>query len=151
MLDRKFIIENADRIKQNCADRGVKCDVDRLVELEAERRKKLQLAEDLNRQANEIAKTIGKAKDAAEREARKEEGRRLREQKDAAQAEHDRIDAEVRAAQTLIPNMTHPDAPVGGEHDAREVKRGATAVRKFDFKPLDHVTLGEKLGMVDFK
>ena len=33
MLDRKFIVENADRVKQNCANRGVKCDVDQLVEL----------------------------------------------------------------------------------------------------------------------
>src|SRR5215471_6173116 len=151
MLDRKFIIENVDRIKKNCAERGVKCDVDRLVELESARRQKLQLVEDLNRQANEIAKTIGKAKDAAEREGKKEEGRKLREQKDAAQGEHDQIDTEARTVQSAIPNLTHPDAPIGGENDAREVKRGATPIRQFDFKPLDHVTLGEKLGLVDFE
>src|SRR5262245_43576470 len=136
MLDRKFIIENIDRIKKNCADRGVKCDIDRLVELEAGRRKTLQLVEDLNRQANEIAKTIGKAKDAAERETRKEEGRNLREQKDAAQAEHDQLDAEARAVQATIPNLTHPGAPIGGEHDSKEIRRGATPVRKPDFKAL---------------
>jgi len=151
MLDRKFIIDNVDRVKKNCADRGVRCDVERLVRLEAERRKTLQLVEDLNRQANEIAKTIGKAKDAAEREARKEEGRKLRAQKDAAQAEHDRLDAEARAVQATIPNLTHADAPIGGEQDSKEIRRGATAVRKLDFKPLDHVTLGEKLGIVDFE
>jgi seryl-tRNA synthetase len=151
MLDRKFIIENTERIKKNCQDRGVKCDVDRLVELETARRQKLTLVEDLNRQANEIAKTIGKAKDTAEREAQKEEGRKLREQKDTAQAEHDQIDAEARLVQSAIPNLTHPDAPIGGENDAREVKLGVTPVRKFDFKPLDHVTLGEKLGLVDFE
>src|SRR5437763_8339697 len=99
MLDRKFIVENADRVKRNCAQRGVKCDVDRLVELETARRQKLQSVEDLNRQANEVAKTIGKAKDAAEREARKEEGRRLHEQKDAAQAEHDRVHADADSDQ----------------------------------------------------
>jgi seryl-tRNA synthetase len=151
MLDRKFIVENADRVKENCARRGVRCDVDRLVEVELARRQKLQLVEDLNRQANEIAKTIGKAKDAAEREARKEEGRKLREQKDAAQAEHDKLDAEARAIQLAVPNLTHPNAPIGGEHDSREVRRGTTPIRQFDFKPLDHVTLGEKLGLVDFE
>src|SRR5881392_643068 len=151
MLDRKFIVENADRVKQNCAQRGVKCDADRLVELETVRRQKLQSVEDLNRQANEIAKTIGKAKDAAEREARKEEGRRLREQKDAAQAEHDQLDAQAKAIQATIPNLTHPDAPVGGEHDSREIRRGQTPVTQLGFKPLDHVTLGEKLDIVDFE
>jgi seryl-tRNA synthetase len=151
MLDRKFIVENAERIKHNCAQRGVTCEVERLLELETARRQRLQLVEDLNRQANEIAKTIGKAKDAAEREARKNEGRRLREEKDAAQAELDRLDGEARAIQATIPNLTHPDAPVGGEQDSRELKRGATPIRQFDFQPLDHVKLGENLGLVDFE
>src|SRR5438128_6385298 len=151
MLDRKFIVENIERVKQNCTQRGVKCDVDRLLELETTRRQKLQAVEEANRKADEVAKMIGKAKDAAERESMKEEGRRLREQKDAAQAEHDGLDAEARAVQSTIPNLTHPDAPIGGENDSREVKRGATPIRQFDFKPLDHVTLGEKLGLVDFE
>src|SRR3954451_21477010 len=151
MLDRKVIVENADQVKQNCTQRGVKCDVDRLVELETSRRQKLQGVEEANRKANEVAKMIGKAKDAAEREAMKEEGRRLREQKEAAQAEHDRLDAEARAVQATIPNLTHPDAPIGGERDSREIRRGATPVPKLDFKALDHVTLGENLGIVDFE
>src|SRR5204863_7868005 len=143
MLDRKFIVENADRIKQNCAQRGVKCDVDGLLALEAARRQKLLAVEEANRKANEVAKMIGKAKDAAEREAMKEEGRRFREQKEAVQAEHDQLDAEARTVQATIPNLTHPNAPIGGEHDSREVRRGATPVRQFDFKAFDHVTLGE--------
>ena len=104
------------------------CDVDRLAELEPARKAKLQLVEDLNRQANEVTKSIGKAKDAAEREARKEEGRKLREQKDAAQAEQDELDAEAQAIQRTIPNLTHPAAPIGGEHDSnRDLRRGGTA------------------------
>jgi len=151
MLDRKFIVENAARIKQNCASRGVKCDVDRLVELETARRQKLHEVEELNRRANEVAKSIGQTKDAVERERRKDEGRRLREAKDAAQSEHDRLDAEARAIQATIPNLTHPDAPVGGEHDSRDVRRGKTPVPQFSFPPLDHVTLAERLGLVDFE
>ena len=38
MLDRKFLVENAAAVKQNCANRGVTCDVDRLVHLEEQRR-----------------------------------------------------------------------------------------------------------------
>jgi seryl-tRNA synthetase len=151
MLDRKFIVENAASIKQNCTQRGVRCDVDRLVELEATRKQKLQIAEELNRLANAVAKTIGQAKDAAEREARKEEGRRLREQKDATQGELDALEAECKAIQATIPNLTHPGAPIGGEQDSRDVRRGATPIRQFDFQPLDHVTLGEKLGILDFE
>ncbi|MCA9163324.1 MAG: serine--tRNA ligase [Planctomycetales bacterium] len=152
MLDRKFILENAAAVQRNCELRGASADIDRLVESESQRRAKLQEVEELNRQANEVSKSIGKAKDADEREARKEEGRRLREAKDAAQAEHDRLDAEVVAIQRLIPNMTHPDAPIGADDQANlEVRRGKHEPPKFDFKPLDHVELAERLDLIDFE
>jgi len=151
MLDRKFIVENADRVKQNCAQRGVKCDVEKLVELETARRQRQQEVEELNRKANEIAKTIGQAKTTEEREQRKETGRQLRERKETTQAELDRLDTQAHAIQATIPNLTHPAAPIGGEHDSREVKRGTAAIRQFDFPPLDHVALGEKLGLFDLE
>src|SRR5580700_450758 len=104
MLDRKFIVENAEAVKENCQRRGVKADVDRLVELDAQRRDKQALVEDLNRRANEVSKSIGKAKDAAEREARKADGRTLREQTAAAQAELDAIMTGIDVIQRGIPN-----------------------------------------------
>ena len=152
MLDRKFIVENAAAVKKNCLDRGVSHDIDRLVQIEEQRRAKLQEAEELNRKANENSKKIGPAKSDEERNALKEEGRRLRAAKDAAQAEHDKLDAEAREIQLHIPNMTHPAAPIGsGDHANVEVRQGKTPVRKFDFKPLDHVQLGEQLDLFDFE
>ena len=152
MLDRKFIVENAALVQQNCERRGVPADIARLVELETKRREKLIEVQDLNRRANEVAKSIGKAKDASEREARKEEGRTLRGQCEAAQAEHDRLDQEVLNIQELIPNMTHPDAPVGGGDEAnREVRRGRTTVPKFDFAAEDHVAIGQRLDLIDLE
>jgi seryl-tRNA synthetase len=152
MLDRKFIVDNATAVKQNCANRGVQCDVDRLVTLEADRRAKLLLVEELNRKGNEVAKGIGQTKDPAEREARKEEGRKLREQKDAAQAEHDALEAAAHAIQLTIPNMAHPQAPVGVNDQANlELRHGKHQPRKFDFPVVDHVILGEKLDMIDFE
>lgn len=152
MLDRKFIVENAAAVKENCQRRGVQADVDRLVELDAQRREKQADVEDLNRRANEVSKSIGKAKDAAEREARKNEGRELREKTAAAQAALDAILAEIDVLQRGIPNMSHPSAPLGAGDDAAvEVRRGKTPPRAFDFRPLDHVELGERLGLMDFE
>ena len=124
MLDRKYIVDNADQVIRNCTNRGVSCDVPKLVELETARRQCLINVEELNRQANERSKLIGKAKDNDEREKLKEEGRKLREQKEAAQAEHHRLETPAHALHLVIPNMTHPSAPVGGEHDAAEVALG---------------------------
>ena len=152
MLDRKFIVENADLVRQNCQRRGARADVDQFVALDAKRRDKQTEVDQLNQKANEVSKSIGKAKDAAEREARKNEGRQLREQTAAAQAELDAVLVEMDAIQRTIPNMSHPDAPLGADDQANlEIRRGKTPQPKFDFKPLDHVELGEKLGLMDFE
>ena len=95
MLDRRFILDNIDLVQTNCDNRGVKADIARFAELETERRSLQQEVEELSRQANQVSKSIGKAKDDAEREARKEEGRQLREQKDLKQNDIDRINAEA--------------------------------------------------------
>jgi seryl-tRNA synthetase len=151
MLDRKYVLENAAAVKENCQRRGAKVDVDHFVALETQRRQKQTEVENFNRQANEVSKTIGKAKDEAEREARKAEGRKLREQVTAVQAEVDQLAAEADAILSRIPNMTHPDAPHGADDQANlEVRRGKHEPAKLDFKPLDHVQLGEKLDLFDF-
>ena len=152
MLDRKFVVDHLAAVRENCARRGAKADVDRFVAIEAERRAKQLEVEQYNRQANEISKTIGKAKDEAERKARKAEGRRLREQVTVVQAEVDRLAAEADAILRMIPNMSHPAAPVGVDDQANlEVRKGRHAPRKFDFKPRDHVELGEQLDLIDFE
>src|SRR5262245_1307922 len=123
MLDRKFIVENAELVKENCRNRNVTADVARLVELEHERRAKGQEVQELNRRANEVSKSVGQAKDPAERAARLEEGRKLREAKDAAKNQEDRLEAEIISIQINIPNITHPQAPIGVDDSAnRELK-----------------------------
>jgi seryl-tRNA synthetase len=151
MLDRKFIVDNADAVRRNCLHRGMKPDLDRFLELDADCRRKLNEVQELNRLANEFSKSIGKAKDDAEREARKDEGRQLREKKDAAQKVHDALSDELLAIQRTIPNMAHPQAPVGRDDQANvELRRGKHEPRRFDWIPLDHVTLGERLDLFDF-
>jgi seryl-tRNA synthetase len=151
MLDRKFIVQNPELVRQNCQRRGASCDIDQLIALENERLGKLKLAEDLNRQANETSKWIPRAKDDTERKQLVEKGRDLREQKEAAQREHDRLDEEILQLLLTIPNLTHPEVPSGGEEDARELSLGKVPRRTFAFTPLDHVELGEKHQLFDFE
>ncbi|HAN97168.1 MAG TPA: serine--tRNA ligase [Planctomycetaceae bacterium] len=152
MLDRKFVLDHLDAVRDNCRHRGVRVELDRLVELEGVRRAKLIEVQELNRQANEVSKSIGQAKEADERERRKDEGRRLREAKDRAQAEHDEVDAAALAILKTIPNMAHPGAPIGADDQANlEVRHGKTPLPEFDFKPLDHVELGKRLDLIDFE
>ncbi len=152
MLDRKLIVENVELVKENCRRRGVKADVDRLVELESLRRAKLSESQELNRLANEKSKQIGSAKSAEEREQLKEAGRNLREQKDAAQAAHDELEKQVHELEVHIPNLTHPDAPIGADDQANtEISFGKTPVPQFNFKAKDHLELGKAHDLIDFE
>lgn len=152
MLDRKFIIENARLVSENCARRGSRADVDRFVQLDTLRRQKQAEVDQLNQQANELARSIGKAPDAAEREARKALGRQLREKTAAVQAQLDALLSEMDAIQRAIPNLSHPDAPIGADDRSNVQRReGRTPLPSFDFKPLDHVELGERLDLLDFE
>lgn len=152
MLDRKFILENADAVAQNCVNRKVHVDIPRFVELENQRKVMQQEIESLNAQANAVSKSIGKAKDAAERDSLKEQGRLLRDSVTAKTVQLDTVSAELDEIHRAIPNMSHPDAPVGeDDKDNLEVGQGATPVPTFDFPVLDHVQLAEKWDMIDFE
>ena len=94
---------------------------------------------------------IGKAS-PEQRKIFKEQGRELRAQKDLAQKEHDDLDREIDALLARVPNMTHPSAPIGSDdHSNLEIARGKTPVPKFDFKPKDHLELGQLHDMIDFE
>ncbi len=152
MLDRKFVLENLDAVKQNCVNRGVPAsDLDRFIEVETRRRAKLTEAEDLNRKANDINSKM-KSATPAEREGLKEQGKQLREQKEAAQHEHDALDKEILGILAHIPNMTNPAAPIGGDDQANlEIARGKTPIPQFDFPAKDHLELGKLHDLIDFE
>jgi seryl-tRNA synthetase len=151
MLDKRFILENPEVVQENCKRRGSKVDVNRFVELESQRRKLQAESEEISRQANVVSKSIGQAKDDAERETRKEEGRRLRDEKDVKQAEMDRLTAEGNVILNAIPNLTHPESPTGGEDASKDLRHGSTDVRPFGFPVLDHVELAVQHDLIDFE
>ncbi|TWT99060.1 serine--tRNA ligase [Neorhodopirellula pilleata] len=151
MLDRKFILQNADLVAKNAARRGVEVDVESICTLEAQRLEALQQSQEFNRLANEISKQIPKAADNEARQAMIAEGRQLREKKDEAANLQDELEAKIVELQTVLPNMTHPDVPDGGEEDANELGFGKTPKPAMDFKPLDHLELGEKHDLFDFE
>ena len=152
MLDRKYILENLEAVKENCKNRNVHAEVDRFAELELIRKEKQRLSEDLNREANEVSKSIGKAKTPEEREERKEMGRQIRERAAALKNELDAVEAELETIWRSIPNMAHPDAPIGDDDTCNTTREyGKTAKTEYDFEPLDHVQLAEKLDLIDFE
>jgi seryl-tRNA synthetase len=151
MLDAAFIRENLDAVKTNCRNRNVKADVDRVVQLDDERKRLVQQTQVIQQRQNEVSKLIPKEKDPARKQELIAEGKRLREEVVGLEKQLKDVQAQLHAALLTIPNMTHPDAPVGATADDNKVIRKWGEPRKFDFAPKDHVALAEALQLVDFE
>ena len=155
MLDRRWVADHTEEVIENCRRRGMPEslleEIARFSSLDADRRRLKGEIDGLNQQAGLVSRSIGKAASDEEREARKAEGRQLREQISALEVTINEVVAAGDVILRSIPNLTHPDAPAGGEDASVEVRRGSTPLPTFDFKPLDHVSLGEKHDLFDFE
>ena len=150
MLDYRFIKENLEAVKANIAARNMEADADEVVRLFDKRTELVTNLQAMQAKRNDNAKAMkGKLSDD-ERKKLIEEGKALKEQIAAAEKTVAETEAELEAAGRKIPNMAHPDAPVGKvDTENLEVKKVGT-VRKFDFEPKDHVQLMQALDLIDF-
>jgi seryl-tRNA synthetase len=151
MLDAAFIRDNLEAVRANCRNRNVTADVDRVVALDDERRRLVAEAQALQQEGNKVSKAIPQEKDAARKQELIAEGRRLREQVAALEQARKQVEQDLHAVLRTIPNLTHPDAPVGTTGEDNKVLRRWGEPRAFDFAPQDHVALCEALDLADFE
>ncbi|EPC7950395.1 serine--tRNA ligase, partial [Yersinia enterocolitica] len=151
MLDPNMLRNELDAVAEKLARRGFKLDVEMLRQQE-ERRKVLQVeTESLQAERNSRSKLIGAAKARGEDiEPLRLEVNELGEKLDAAKAELDKLQNEIRDLALSIPNLPDDSVPVGkDENDNLEVSRWGEP-RQYDFEVRDHVSLGEMAGGLDF-
>lgn len=151
MLDLRFIRENLDAVKENIRNRNVHADADLVVALYDTRNTLIAEIEDLRRARNENAARMKGNLSSEERAPLIEEGRRIKERIPELETKLAEAEEKLRVEAEKIPNMAHPDAPVGKEEkDNTEIRRwGELPV--FSFKAKDHVDLGEALDLIDFE
>lgn len=150
MLDLQFICENRDLVEANCRNRGVAVDLASIVRLRDKRSDLIQLEDGLRHEQKETSGLIPKTKDAAEKQRLIARGKELREQIAHVEADRKQVEEELRSEQAKVPNLSHPDAPIGGEDASRTVRTWGEKP-KFDFQPLDHVELAAKHDLIDFE
>jgi seryl-tRNA synthetase len=155
MLDLKYVLANVEAVKQNCRNRNVAAeildDLDRVVALDALRKEVLQDVENVRRRQNEVAQAVGKEKDPAKRSELVAEGKRLKEDVGGHEEKLRDLESELKQKLGRVPNLTHPDAPIGKLEDESVELRKVGTPRAFDFTPKDHVELGKALDMIDFE
>lgn len=147
MLDLQFICDNVALVEENCRQRGIVVDLPRLIELKNKRSELISAGDQLRHRQKEVAGSIPKAA-ADDRAALVEEGKQLKVDVTQHESALRDVEAELRDEQCRIPNLTHPDAPLGGENDAVTLREWGEKPR-FDFRPLDHVELAAKLDLLD--
>jgi len=152
MLDSKLIRTDLDQVAAALARRGFVLDTARLEELE-ERRKSLQMkAQELQTQRNRRSREIGMAKAAGvDIGPLLEQIEGLGSQHKAAETELAQLQDELGDVLMGIPNIPHESVPEGrSEAENLEIRRWGEP-RAVDFEPVDHVDLGERLGLLDFQ
>lgn len=150
MLDYRFIKENLEAVKENIKNRNMTADADLVVKLYDERTALTTKLQNLQQKRNANAASMKQKLDAETRQKYIEEGKALKDEIAQAQKELEEKEVLLDEAARKIPNMANPAVPIGKvDTENLEVKKVGTP-RKFDFKPKDHVQLGESLGLIDF-
>ncbi len=150
MLDARILAERRDEIVESCRRRRVTADVDGAIAAREQVAALQTELQQLNRTRKEH-QSAGKMKLAdKEREAHVSEGRRIKDEVGAVEAQLDEAETTLQARLAEIPNFIHPDVPIGGEEDFREIRRVGSP-RDFDFDPVDHLVICDRLDLVDFE
>lgn len=153
MLDIKLIRENPDKIKAGLKAKEVDCDelIDRILELDEQRRTLLQQTEALKAEQNKVSKQIPALKKAGEDTTAifKEMGE-IKGKISALDGQLRDVVNEYQQDLYCLPNMPDDDLLLGGKEN-NEPLRYFGEPKKFDFEPKNHVDLCTNLGLIDYE
>jgi len=162
------IREQTARIRQACADRQTAAPIDAILDLDSRYRTLLTDVETLRAERNRASKAIGQTTDAEQRQRLIAEQQGFKGRLDVLEADLQGMEPALHALLLQVPNLFHPDVPLGGEEegviilegDGRtgEERRLGTPVRvgeRLEAAPdagrRPHWEIGEALGLIDFE
>ncbi|MDD5729932.1 MAG: serine--tRNA ligase [Candidatus Omnitrophica bacterium] len=150
MLDIRFIRDNQDIVRKALCDRASKLDLGNIIALDDDRRKVLAEVEELRSQKNkandEISALLKEKKNPKDKISSMKE---ISEKIGRLETELKEKQAELDKALLTIPNIPHASVPVG-EPEKAEIIRSWGKLREFNFKPVSHVELSQRLDIIDF-
>ena len=153
MIDIKRIKDDPNYVKAALRAKEVDCDeaVDRILELDGQRRSLIAETEAMKAEQNKVSKQIPALKKAGQDVA--PVFQRMGELKASIAANDDKlrdVEAEYRTWMLSLPNLPDPDLKPGGKEN-NEPLRYYGEPHKFDFEPKHHVDLCNDLGLIDYE
>ncbi len=154
MIDIELIRKNPDFVKERLSLRDPSYTelIDRVVELDRDRRNYIKEIEELRNKRNSKSKEIGKlkreGKDTSELE---EEVKNIKLKIEELEDKLEKVNTDLKSLILRIPNIPHSSVPVGeDESDNVEVRRWGEP-KEFPFDPKPHWEIGERLGILDLE
>ena len=149
MLDIKFIRENPQKVQDGCEKKQVKCDIDRLLEVDKKRREILPALEDMLAQKNKASKIIPQTKNETERQKMILKMRELDKNSDRLNKDLKELEEEFNTLMRQVPNLPLDDVPAGRDERDNKVLREWGEKQKFNFTQRDYLEMAEKLDIID--
>lgn len=153
MLDVKKIETDFDSVKKSLASKNFETSIlDEIVNLNKQRKSLTTLSETKKSEINKLSREIGELK--KNKQDASIPMSKVGELKSEMEKEAKELDVVLEKQQALllsIPNLPDASVPVGKDETQNVVTKTWGTPRAFDFTPVDHADLGEKLGMLDFE
>lgn len=155
MLDLRFIRENVDLVRERLTAKNAAGRLDELLALDEKRRQFIMKIDELKSKKNaanaEISRRVNIAMASmGGKQAIIDSMKSVAQEIDDLEPDLKAVEDEINAILMFIPNLPHASIPVGGPEKNRVVRSWGD-IRKFDFKPKDHVALAEAHDIIDFK
>ncbi|GJW78094.1 serine--tRNA ligase, chloroplastic/mitochondrial isoform X1 [Tanacetum coccineum] len=148
-IDFKSILENKSAVAENLKNRNSSANLELVIELYEKLLALQKEVEDLRYERNIVANKMKGKVEPTERQRLIEEGKNLKEQLLTLEEDLMKLTDVLQQEAQCIPNMTHPDVPIGGEDDSA-IRKTVGEPREFTFSIKDHVQLGKELDLFDF-
>ncbi|MGB2798660.1 MAG: serine--tRNA ligase [Dehalococcoidia bacterium] len=149
MLSLQFIRENPDLVRDALEKRHDSAPIEEILSLDKQRRNLLAEVEALRARRNEVSKEIGKTGEKPPQLI--EEMRHIGDRIKTLDEQVKSTDEQLNDLLLRVPNIPHPSVPEGMDESENRIVRSWGEAREFDFKPLPHWELGEKLRIIDFE
>ncbi|WP_044481297.1 serine--tRNA ligase [Paenibacillus antibioticophila] len=152
MLDIRWIRQHPEQVQEIAEAKGIEVSIAELLSWDDKRLTLLQETELLRQERNQLTPRIHKLLqqgEAASAEALRQDVKELNEKLSRAEKLLHEAEEEYQRRMACVPNIVSPDTPKGrSDRDNLELKRVGDPPA-FDFKPKDHVALGELHQLID--
>lgn len=144
MLDINFIRQNPQKVKEACEKKGVKCDVDAVLELDKKKRELITESERLKSEQNKISK-------AGHDEASIAKAKEIKEKFKQIEPQLKGVEEKLNTLLLQLPNIPFDNVPIGKDDAQNIIVRQVGKKPKFNFEAKDYMQIAEKLDLIDIQ